>query len=367
MVKRQACFACTTPYQVMGALSITKSKKLDADIYIFGMFSDYENVAERLLAYNIFANVYAINAEAFRAPGRKGALLQMTKCREIVSSFLPKNVAYDFLYASSRAHIKNLLLHELLRRNKQLRIIVYDDGLGMYSKNSHVLNTTKVRGIAEKLFGWNLYTPERMSFMVNMPELFEKPDSLRLCEVQQMPRLPWTAENRQLLMDVFGANDEDIIKERVIVFDSLRGFDSERDKKMKELDAYFAFAVDSFGKENAIMKPHPRSKEKTTADMKLYSNTSVPMEVLYAGMGNLDEKVLITYASSAVYTPKMFFDAEPWVINLFRITDNVNGQVSEWEETYLKFKSIYREPDKVMAPENEEEFRICIKRVVANG
>ena len=67
------------------------------------------------------------------------------------------------------------------------------------------------------------------------------------------------------------------------------------------------------------MKPHPRSKEKTGADIKVYTNTSVPMEVLYAGMENLDGRILITYASSAVYTPKMFFDAEPVVINLFRI------------------------------------------------
>lgn len=364
MLHREACFACTTPYQVMGAISITIQEKLEADIYIFGMFSGYKDVADRLGKQNKFVNVYAVDADKFRAPGRKGAFLQMAGCRNTVAAFLPDDVVYASLYASSRAHIKNLLLHELLRRNSDLQVVVYEDGLGMYAKDSHVLNTTKVRGIAEKLLGWDLYKPSRMSFMVNMPDLFEKPEELRQCEVKQMPRLPWNADDRLLFMGIFGTNDSDIIREKVIIFDSLRGFDSERDRKMYMLDACFNYVARSFGISNVIMKPHPRSRKSTSANVSLYENTSVPIEILYAGMDNLDDRVLITYASSAVYTPKMFFDREPWVINLFRICDNIDGKVSEWEGPYRKFKGIYRQPEKVMAPETEEEFYECIKRIV---
>ncbi len=364
MFHRDACFACTTPYQVMGAISFAKEEQLDADIYIFGMFSNYREIAERLKEIPVFANVYPVNADQFRAPGQKKALMQMARCRKTVAAFLPDGIAYHAFYSSSRAHIKNLMLHELLRRNKNLRIVVYDDGLGMYAKDSHVLNTTRRRSAVEKLFGWNLYTQERMSFLVHMPELFEKPDALKACTVSQMPRLSWDIENRQLLMDVFGAEDKDLIQERVIIFDSLRGFDSERDRKMNALDTLFSLAGSYFGKDNVMMKPHPRSRETTTADVNVYTNTSVPIEVLYAGMDHLDDKVLITYASSAVYTPKMFFDAEPWVINLFRITDNHDGLVSEWEEPYQKFQRIYKNPEKVMAPRNEDEFQSCIRRTM---
>lgn len=363
MQQREACFACSTPYQVMGAISITIYKKLDADIYIFGMFPGYAEVANRIRKENIFTNTYAVNAEIFGAPGRKGAFIQMVKCRETVSAFLSDDIIYRTLYASSRSHIKNLLLHELLRRNKDLQIVVYDDGLGMYAKDSHVLNTTKIRGIAEKLFGWDLYQPERMSFMVNMPDLFEKPDYLQQSKVIQMPRLPWNTKNRKLFMNVFGATDNDIINERVIIFDSLRGFNPLRDKTMRTLDSCFDQAAEVFGKNNVIMKPHPKSCERTSADVVLYENAGIPMEVLYAGMTQLDEKVLIAYASSAVYTPKMFFDAEPWIINCFRITDNINGRVSEWEEPYHKFKSIYRAPEKVLAPRTLEEYYSCIRRI----
>ena len=66
--RRQACFACTTPYQVLGAISITKQENLDADLYIFGMFSGYEKVAEKLRDHAIFANVYAADATKTGAP-----------------------------------------------------------------------------------------------------------------------------------------------------------------------------------------------------------------------------------------------------------------------------------------------------------
>lgn len=364
---RKACFACNTPYQIMGAICITKSCNLDADIFIFGFFAGYNEVAERLKGKNVFNNVYAVDAERIKAPGRMGAFLQMVKCRDIVNSFLPENVVYNQFYASSRAHIKNLLLHELLERNPQLDIIVYDDGLGMYSKDSHVLNSTRLRKRAESFFGWNLYRPERMCFLVNMPSLFEQPVGLQQCRVQEMPHLTWNEENQNMFLDVFNVSSEDIIRDRVIIFDSLRGFDSERDRKMVFLDSCFMIAAECFGYDNVVMKPHPRSAKATTADIKVYEKSGVPMEVLYAGMGDLNTKVLITYASSAVYTPKMLFDAEPWIINLFRIVDNHDGILSEWEDSYIKFRGIYSDSSKVMAPGSIDEFKECIKRLNRNA
>ena len=361
---REACFACTTPYQVMGAVGIALQEKLEADIYIFGTFRGYAEVADRLRELEIFQTVHAVDPRVYyRIPTRGNAVVQMARCRETVSAFLPQDVVYGALYASSRAHVKNLLLHELLRRNRDLRLVVYDDGLGMYARDSHVLNTTGIRRAAERLLGWDLYRPSRMRFLVNLPELFEAPEGFADCPVAPMPRLPWTAENRSLLMRVFGVEEDDFIRERVIIFDSLRGWDSDRDRKMRDLDGCFSQAADFFGRDNVILKPHPRSLAVSTADIRLYGKTAVPMEVLYAAMDDLDDRVLITYASSAVYTPRMFFDAEPWVVNLFRITDSVDGGVSEWEETFRKFRRVYREPARVMAPENPERFRECLNTI----
>ena len=43
---REACFVCSSPYQIIGAISIAKYQKLDADLIITGEFPDYDIVAK---------------------------------------------------------------------------------------------------------------------------------------------------------------------------------------------------------------------------------------------------------------------------------------------------------------------------------
>ena len=75
--------------------------------------------------------------------------------------------------------------------------------------------------------------------------------------------------------------------------DSLHGFDAVRNRTMDTLDTYFAYAVDFLGKENVIMKPHPKSRTSTSADINLYKSIEVPTEILSAGMDDLNNRVLI--------------------------------------------------------------------------
>lgn len=358
---KEACFACTTPYQIMGAISILINQPLEADIFIFGMFKDYLTVAKRVKQTGIFSNVYVVNPKKYRNIQKLEALIQMVNARYIVNSFFSEEISYQYYYSSSRAHIKNILLHELIRRNKSLKIIIYDDGMGTYDRSSHVLNTSKLRKTAERIIGWDMYTPGRISFSVYEPALFEKPDGLLNCPVSQMPKPDVSGQTGETIKKIFNVTQESEIREKVIIFEPLRGLDRERDEKLKTIDKCYEYAVDVFGRKNVVIKPHPLSTKVTESHTNIYRNTSIPMEALYAGMEELDHRILITYASSAVYTPKIFFDAEPWVINLFRIVDNHHGSVSEWEEPYHKFKSIYRTPSKIMAPKTIDEFEECIK------
>lgn len=361
-ISKTVCFACTTPYQVIGAIDIVMDKKLTADLYLFGMFDGYKAVAERLQASGVFRRVFHVDTTKTKAPGKKGAFIQMLRCRRVVGEFLPANAVYAEIYASSRAHVKNLLIHELIRRNPKLKINIYDDGMGTYAKDSHVLNTTGRRGRAEKLLGWQLFTPERVRFLVYLPELFERPKGLESCPVAQMPRIDWSGEAGELLAEAFGAKETDMIREKVIIFDPLRGMDSERAAKFPTIDRCYDMLAERFGRENVVVKPHPRSTIKPAVKARLYENSGLPMEVLYAKMDDVEDRLLVSYASSAVYTPKMFFDAEPRIINLFALVDGADGG-SEWETQYRKFKRIYRDPSRVSAPQTMEELEALLQNV----
>lgn len=360
---REACFACTTPYQIIGAISIVGAKSLLADLIVFGMFDDYVSVSENIRKSGIFRNVYAVPSDKFKSPGRNGAAIQMLNSRNVIGSFLPDTVIYDQYYSSSRAHIKNILLHELLRRNKNLQIVVYDDGMGTYSSDSHVLNTTKIRHYAERFLRWELYTSDRVSFMVYEPSLFDRPKGYDSCDVIQMPKPELQGDVSKRILDAFGINENDSIKEKVIIFDPLRGADKERDEKLTAIDICYKMVVKHFGYENVVVKTHPRSSVSPNVDAKFYRRSGIPMEVLYAGMKDLNERILITYASTAVYTPKILFGSEPHIINLFRIVDNADGSFSEWEVQHQKFTGTYRDKARIVAPYTLSEFNEYLERI----
>ena len=359
---KNAIFACTTPYQIMGAINIILADKIDADLIIFGLFKDYESVAERIRKCRVFSDVYVVPTERSKCRSQYDAGWQMIKAKSIVNEFLPRNIAYKTCYSSSRAHIKNILIHELIRRNRKLQIIIYDDGMGSYSEDSHVLNTSVTRRKIEKYLRWELFSPENVSFLIYEPLLFEKPKELNTCKVMKMPKQNENSKASEIISYVFGMTPEDNIRERVILFDPLRGFDEERDKKLITIDKCYEIIVEKFGYENVILKEHPRSIDNTDINIKVFEKMGIPMEAIYSRMADLENRILITYASTAVYTPKMMFGVEPIVINLFKITD---GNNSEWMEQHKKFSASYERKDRILAPDNLDELEMIITNLTS--
>lgn len=356
---KDACFACTTPYQVIGAISITICNQLDADLYIFGMFPNYNIIAEKIKKYNYFSNVHTIDCSKIVAASRLEGFWQMLFAESTVNKYLPKKVAYHSYYSSSRALPKTILQHVLLKRNSDMNHVIYEDGMGTYIKNSHPLNVTKLKSIAERILGWNLDDPNKISIMAYIPELVEVPEYLKGHTVEQMPRLNFNKKIIDMFEDVFNINQSDHIKEKYIIFDTLRLKD---DKKFKTLDKCYEIIAECVGISNVINKPHPRSRVSNNSNISVYQNQEIPMEILYANMSDLDQKVLISFTSSAVFTPKILFNKEPQVISLHRIFKESTMSML-FEEVYKKFKETYTDMDKVSAPESIKELKETISRL----
>lgn len=355
-VMREACFACTTPYQIIGAISITLGNKLDADIFVFGMFPNYENVCENMRRTGIFQNVFAVDCTDIGGPSREKAFFQMMFAKKVVSSFLPSDAVYESYYSSSRAHPKTLLQYVLLKRNPSMKRIIYEDGMGTYSGNSHPLNATKLKSVAENVLGWKLDVPENTTMMANIPELVDVPGYLNGHIVEQMPRLQFDDQSRNALSEIFSVDDSKSINSKAIIFDTLRpnpAYLNESDFAI--LDEGYQYLSERF-LTDVIVKPHPRSKNTGNYVIEHYQHQEIPMEVLYAGMKDLDHRILITYTSSAVFTPKILFDKEPTVISLHRLLKESKSSII-FEPIYEKFRKIYSEPERVSAPESLDELK----------
>lgn len=355
------CIVCTTPYQLIGAISIVQGFHIVADLFLFGMFPDYDVIADRLGKYSVFNKIIAVECDKFRSLSKIKALWQTLNSKSVVSSFLPYEVSYEVMYSSSRAHVKLLMRKELERRNPNIKFVLFEDGLGSYSAQSHVLNSSRLRRVVEAICNWDSFAPQRTKMIATHPELVELPQKLGGAIVEDMPLFNWTTANCDMLLDVFSVHKDELIDERVIAFDVTRGiYQNDLDVDVCLLDECYKLLIEKFSYHEVICKPHPRSRQKSKANLKEYKKTGAPVEILYAGMQDLENRVLVGAFSTALFTPKMMFGKEPIIICLFRM---IWPQNTEIPPLFDKLSRMYQHKDRVMAPCDMTELRNCLSMI----
>lgn len=365
LVERDACFVCSSPYQIIGAISIVKNEKMNADLYITSEFPGYDNIASKLRNYNLFSSVYVIDSPIFRKRGALASIQITVFSEHTISKYMPKDVSYKYYFASSRSTLKAAQLSVLRRRNPNIKRVLFEDGLGSYSDSGRLLsNVSKQRKIIEKVLRWDLDDPQKMCLMVYLPELLSMPEQWKDIPVEKMPRLEMTPENQALLADVFSINQDDYISESHIIFDVKRRggkLDLLSTDEKAILDKCYDIVVKAFNDE-VICKPHPKSLEVSNCAIKVYQNQGIPMEVLYHIMNDLESRVLIAYVSTAIFTPKILFDKEPIVICLHNFFPD-NEISKNFVSIYEKFRSTYRQQERVIAPSSLDDLASVINKL----
>ena len=154
----------------------------------------------------------------------------------------------------------------------------------------------------------------------------------------------------------YGPSGIDFVDTIFIEFESVPS-----DEMFEKIDECYREIISLAGKENVLFKGHPRSMEEPAIEMNRVTG-SVPMEVFYSNMEDLEGKVLVAYNSTATYTPKLLFGKEPRVINLHRI---VGGPMQQNSETlYRTFLPTYEDKGRLLAPETTEELRQMITDIM---
>ena len=355
---REACCLCTTPYQLIGLISIVQECKLNADCYIFYSNPTKKILAEKLRQYNIFANIITVDLQNGKliVLGNKNKLLQLLFPAKAVSHFLPNDISYAKYYMPNLWRIYTIPLMVLRKRNPDMDLTIYEDGMGTYMQDVLILNGKKKRRIAEKFLAKNLYN-EKTKMMAHIPELVPSQPYLKNLIVEQMPRLNLNKATINMLEDVFSVNENTKINEKYIIFDVSRDFSLKAfgEDGLKILCYCYEFIARLVGND-IIYKPHPGLKADNDVSIKKYTQRQIPMEILYASMEDLEDRVLISFISTTMFTPKILFDKEPKVISLHRILNYM-----PFEQTFEKFRGIYRNKERVIAPNSIEELADVIK------
>ena len=358
---RPACFLCTTPLQVLGAIDLVQGLELDADIILFDDFADYVLVGERLKQAGYFANVYVV--DFYRSLSTHNRFLvrlilffRMVFGECYLRKYLTRDICYDKLFTSSSAVSKMVIVNALSRRNRRMTVSMYDDGIGSYSGNKRTRTGSRLFQRAKSILHWHNPVDHAEELYLYQPELARDSGQTIL----KMPALPLDETNRTRLDSVFctGDPEELRIKQRVILFDTFR---KNIIPEVEKLDQIYENISEICGKDNVLLKDHPRSILKSSVRVDKFPNKALPFEIVYLHQENPEDKILVALNSTAVFTPKMIFKSNPRIMLIYRLVSDDPEIRAKRDALYLNMIKIYGDTDRISIPETVDEMRIVLK------
>ena len=355
-IKRKSCYLCTTPLQVLGAIALEQEKREGADIFLFDDNKDYLSLGKRLRDTNIFENVYCVDFySSMKSNNRRItrflAFLRMAFCSRYVSRIIGADIIYENLYASSSAVSKMVVASGLYKKNQSMNVYMYDDGIGSYSKSERVKTGSALFQKAKRILKWEDILSKPKAVYLYQPELAADESNTT---IKRMPTIKVASDTNNLASIFTDENLDDLlIDEKVIIFDTFRnkGTSSET---LRILDEVYERLGLIYGQEKLVIKVHPRSTVDLAVPIKRYSLTALPVEIVYMRQTDLRDKILVALNSSAVFTPKMLFGEEPYVILLYRLVSKDAEVRKKRDDLYLHLLSMYEDQSRICIPETFE-------------
>ncbi len=367
-----SCYFCYSPYQIISAVSIVKQTHETADLYVF--FDGAENYIREIRKENIFSKVVFVRKTRKKSTRRMSrwlnTLREYIQCNKIAQEIFIPNTIYEKLYFSCDALEAKCCFFCYIKKNIPIQRILFDDGAGSYMNDSVNDISRKDAIIRSLLFGKKALEPvsDKMLFA---PDLYKLTCKSTQYTIEKINGEFDEKETTNLFNRIFQFKDPDLIKEDCILLDCIHNeiFDKHEQKKLQLI---YNKIFQACGIENIRVKPHPRDNATLKGKVKYYTNYKLPIECLYMNV-DCNDKALISVSSTAVVTPKLFFDQEPYILLLYKLLDSKDPDMNQNDlDTYYRScKKLYKHPERFMIPESGEELDRCLgklrKVLTANG
>ena len=358
-------FFCSTPYQILLSINIkfVNHKEEKADIYILNHFLNAPYIVKNLKKNNIFNRVQLVDAIGFTNSFSENSI---NRYLQKISTYLQSykimkkyfdfdNQIYDAVYLTYPDIIIQTAIKELYKHNNDMDVHLFEDGTGSY--NNHIMITSKYKKWFNKIMRLDKVLDKYDSLMLFNPELYSGNSSI---PIESIPHIDSNSELREILNITFGYDEDQKIDEKIIFLDQPVGHINGLSEQIKEV-------ICEILENDYIIKLHPRSHSNDFPNYNTYQNNAVPWEIMSLN-NNIEDKVLISYFSTAAISSKIIFDKEPKIIFLYEMEEltKINKMSNEQKEFVNKVKDTYRDISRVMIPRNLGELKKCISEALKN-
>ena len=359
-MKEKICIIISTPFQLISAFSIVEQNaEFESDLYIIGNFKNYQNVADKVRKTGIFANVvtYSLNDirigqqsknAVFRAAMRQISYMSYERSGRKIALYDRK---YSRVYFAAAVSAAELIMY--FQKHYKPEFYLFDDGVMTYRDIKWVNGEGEKFKTIKKLIYRCIGMP-KPHIVVYSPVLFNSmyPKGEKVNELQVI-----SERAKEFLCDIFDVSSEDIFDQPVTVIEC-KVSDYLTDESSEILENIYEQIIEKTGIQNIVFKRHPRDSRTPIAGRE-YLEGTVPFE-LFSCIDDLTNKVLVAWDSTAVLTPKLFYNQEPTIVLLYKL---VEGKINNFEQTdrlYREFKEIYTDKTKFIIPETEQELKAAI-------
>ncbi len=314
------------------------------DLFVGSKFKTYLTVAGNVSKEGIFDNVYIYDySRAGSAANRLNFISSPAKYVSRLCDTDLKQQSYNVIFTSNLT----TFMMAMVLANPDAEVYYYDDGIASYT---YKIGPNYLTGKKRLLFKFYRINVERFypkKLYLNNASMFIDGWNVPLV---QLPPLSGASEERYAAMSrVFGTVPEIYSDHKTILLtnpvemrdESVR---AEQERKKDEL-------LEMLSSLNVLRRPHPRETVKPAGNAVIDNSGCLWEQVC---MKTIDSGyTLIGTASTAMISPKLFFDQEPRLIFLFKALD------FPVDDTFLqlldKLIKSYKNPDDIIVLENLNE------------
>lgn len=372
MKNKNYLFICSSKYAILNSVNLLLNNNdysnKNSDLVVFHRTIDMKELSKNLKNENIFRNVFDFPFINKKGPFYliKLFLFPGYFLNKISSNLFSKQVtnnSYDVLIS------QNLLYASLFGRiNNEAEIFLIEDGLSSYTtRTTSPIKRSIYFQFANKIIFRNSKLSNIKKQFLYKPTMFSgnKKDILRIPEIKP--------DSYSFYNKLFNYKNNNLYKLNNLVYLGAPFF-GLKDLMINPKEApenfqikcnYILNEITNISKKKKfIYRKHPieNINQLTCKNNFIFDNIENTWEI--ECLNSITEQhIIVSFFSTASFTPKMLFDKEPYLIFLYKTLDN---EFFNADKLVKDLKSLYKNPEKVIILKDFDMFKNLMVRFKLN-
>lgn len=361
-------FICSSNFTILNSINTVINNSVfnnsESDLIIFHRTKDMKSLSLKIKKKNIFKNVFDfpfiekknifffIYTILFPNKFIINSIFE-NKSKELINSKYYRIISQNMLYIS------------IFRRLSKDKLFLIDEGLSSYT--SRTINPKKRSiyfHIANKIFFNNKLMSKNINYLLYEPKIsFSKNN-----QILELTKISY--KNNLLLNDLFNYKVNKLYMSNKFIYlgvpiyglKDLMINSKNTPKNFEEKCKSLIFKLfKSLKHSKLIYRPHPIEK------IEIDENNDNFIIDDYKNMWEIEcqnqitnDHILISFFSTACFTPKLLYDKEPYVIIIYKI---LNFKFFNADKLLDRLKSTYSNPDKIIVIKDISELHKTIQKL----